>query len=273
MQRENATSCSSRFCGQAWEKRTEMGPVLEVKTFCHLDVHQSLGGHIPRSKCYVDELRYRDPGSHEEADNGSMQETDAEQLTIQSGLQCSQSVDHIPIRERKWEDITANEFSHKYELGYHISKFVGRLVRHENRHDREADGAIHWRLTSQKLKFAFLKYGGDTFTDRDWIHHIWKGSNKTRFQCCQNSCNNLLYIRVVQRHIGGNLIKAELMGRVAISINCNQFFHRGCSFFQKSILEAGFVAGRKESREGRNCVLFSLGSLGCDLGGFRKLKR
>ena len=28
----------------------------------------------------------------------------------------SLSDNHIPIRERKWEDITATEFSHKYEF-------------------------------------------------------------------------------------------------------------------------------------------------------------
>ena len=69
-----------------------------------------------------------------------------------------------------------NEFSHKAELGYHVSQFVWKLARHKNRHGREADGAIHWRSISQKLGFAFPKYGGDT-TDRDWINHIWKRSN------------------------------------------------------------------------------------------------
>ena len=57
----------------------------------------------------------------------------------------SPSDDHILSNERKWEDITANEHSHKYELVYHISKSVGKLVRHENRRDRDAYGAIHWR--------------------------------------------------------------------------------------------------------------------------------
>ena len=63
MQRENITSWSSRFCSQALENHTEIGPALEVKIFCHLDVHgieiqvsstsgwyHCLGGHIPRSK-------------------------------------------------------------------------------------------------------------------------------------------------------------------------------------------------------------------------------
>ena len=103
-----------------------------------------------QSNRYVDELRYNDPEPSperlEEAGYGNMQEFDAEQPTMQSRSQCSSSDDHIPINERKWEDITANEYSSKYDLGHHVLKFVGQLVRHENRRHREADGAFHWRL-------------------------------------------------------------------------------------------------------------------------------
>ena len=103
-----------------WIKRhTETGPVLEVKTFCHLDGHGS--ETQIRSTCgddtnvwvvisrgsnnYVDDSRYKDPeyspGSFEEADYGSMQETDAKQPTLQSRPQCcSPSDDHIPINEK-----------------------------------------------------------------------------------------------------------------------------------------------------------------------------
>ena len=103
MQIVYTTSCSSRFCGHALEKRhTEIGPVLEVKTFCHLDVHGSgiqtsstsgvdtnaWGGHIRGSNRHVDESRYKDPqyfpGRLEEVDSGSTQETHAQQPTIQS---------------------------------------------------------------------------------------------------------------------------------------------------------------------------------------------
>ena len=83
----------------------------------------------------------------------------------------------------------------------------------------EADGATHWRFIGQKLRFAFLKCGGDTFTEGDWNSHIWKGSNKTRFQYCQNYCNTLLYVRAIQGHIGGDLIEPELTGHVAIPFN------------------------------------------------------
>ena len=44
----------------------------------------------------------------------NMQETDAEQPTTQSRSQCSSSDDYMLITERKWADVTANEYSHNY---------------------------------------------------------------------------------------------------------------------------------------------------------------
>ena len=45
------------------------------------------------------------------------------------------------------------------------------------------------------------------------------------------------------------------MGHVAIPFTWIQFlFHRGCWFNLKSILEAGLIAGMKESREGGQAV-------------------
>ena len=76
-------------------------------------------------EAHVDELRYKDlehsPENLEEADYGDMQEIDAEQTTIQSRSQCSSYDNHIPNNERKWENITANEYSHNYDLGRHKS--------------------------------------------------------------------------------------------------------------------------------------------------------
>ena len=263
------------FCGQALGKRhTVIGPVLEVKTLCHLHVHgieiqiSSTSGDntnvwvvISRgSNRYVDELRCKDPeyspGSFEEADYGSMQETDAEQPTIQPRPQSNSSVDFIPTKERNWEDITANEYCHKYEWDT-ISQIL-----FANWYDTKITMTeSRWR--SLKLKLAFLKHGGDTSSDSDWINHIWKGSSKTPFQCCQNSCNTSLYIRAFQGHTGGKLIEPELMGHVAFPFNWIFLVRRGCSFNLKSILEAGLITGWKECREGRQTVfLHSPGSLG-----------
>ena len=62
-------------------------------------------------------------------------------------------------------------------------------MRHYDQDERETDGAVQ----SPKLRKVFQKPGGQKFSDSDWLHYIYEGSNKTRFQCCKNSKNVLLY--------------------------------------------------------------------------------
>ena len=69
-----------------------------------------------------------------------------------------------------------------------------RLVRHVDLQERESHGAVHWTSIGPKLRYAFLKDGGDTFSDNEWIQNIWKESSKTRFQNCKNSCNDTFFI-------------------------------------------------------------------------------
>ena len=113
------------------EGRTGIGPVLQVKTICHLDIC-AIEIQIPStsgngstswvvisqgSKRHVEELRYNDPDhspeNFEEANYRSIVETRAEQPTTQSRSQCSQSQDHIPVHKRKWIDITSDEYCQK----------------------------------------------------------------------------------------------------------------------------------------------------------------
>ena len=96
---------------------------------------------------YVDELRYNHPDyspeSFEDADYGSIEETNAEQQTTQSRSQCRRFEDHILIDQRKWIDLTANEYNHKYQLEpLRFSKFVMRLVRHMDLQERESDSSL-----------------------------------------------------------------------------------------------------------------------------------
>ena len=170
-----------------WIKgNTEIGPILEVKAICHLDVHlvmvPILGLCCPEANRYVDELRYNDPDysaeCFEEADCESIEETHAEQPTTQSTTQCRQSEDHIPIDKREWIDLTANEKKSYVSVGNPYLEFVMRLVRHVDLQERESDGAVHWTSIGRKLRYAFLKHGGDTFSVNEWINNISKGSSK-----------------------------------------------------------------------------------------------
>ena len=133
-----------------------------------------------------------------------------------------------------------------------------RLVRRYDQDERETDGAVHWNSMGPKLRKPFRKAGGQQFSDSDWLQYIYEGSNKTRFQYCQNSRNILLYIRAIQGHTGGNLIAPELMGHVAIPYKWKEFlFHRGCSFDVTLILRSGLIAARRQSNEGRQTIFFT----------------
>ena len=158
------------------------------------------------------------------------------QSTSRIGFQGERSDDRIPNHERVCEDLVANESSYGYKWETQVSKFVSKLVRHENSRERETDGAIHWKFKSPKLRFKFRSDGGSNFTDRDWINFIWKGSNRTKFQYCQNSCNKLLYIRTIQGHTGGEMIQPEMLGTFS-------YFPIGRSLY--SIVDVGWTHRRR----------------------------
>ena len=85
-----------------------------------------------------------------------------------------------------------------------------QLVRHVDLQERDSDGAFHLKWMGPKLRLAFRKGGGDTFSDTHWINHIWKENNNTRFPDCKNSCDAPMYICVIQGHTGGDMIAHEL---------------------------------------------------------------
>ena len=90
-----------------------------------------------------------------------------------------------------------------------------KLLRHLDQEDRETDGAVHRKFIGPKLRHMFQERGGYTSSDAPWLELIWKGSNKTRCQCSENSNDVLLKIRDSQGHTGGEVIAPELVGRVA----------------------------------------------------------
>ena len=71
--------------------------------------------------------------------------------------------DFIPIRDRKWNDIPANENCKGYALESGISKLVMKLARHLDQEEREADGAVHWKSMGPKLGHTFQEQGGQVF--------------------------------------------------------------------------------------------------------------
>ena len=203
---------------------------------CKTNVRVVMSGSKSRD---VDELRYRES---ENLPDDVVQESVQQQEKQHS--QGESPEDHIPFHQRSWEDLPANEYSRRYSWKTQVSKSVSRLERHEHSQERGTDGAIHWKFICPKLIIRFQRDGGVSFTDRDWLNFIWQGSNKTRFQYCQNSHNRIMYFRAIQGHTGGEMISPEMLGHVLIPHNWKEFvFHRGSSFNLTSVLKARLIAG------------------------------
>ena len=47
-----------------------------------------------------------------------------------------------------------------------------------------------------------------------WLEHVYKGSNKVRFEYCETSQKALTYIHAIQGHSGG--IATDFMGHVLL---------------------------------------------------------
>ena len=135
---------------------------------------------------------------------------------------------------------------------------VSKLVRHFDQDERHTDAAVHWDTIKPVLVRGFKDHVAERFTESQWIEHIYKRSNEVGFECCETPQKASTYLRAIQGHSSGTTIAPELMGRVLLPHGWEEFInHKGCSFNKKSILEHGLVAGRKQSREGKQTVFFS----------------
>ena len=90
------------------------------------------------------------------------------------------------MKEGKWKSIPACPSFKGKSLSTAILKLVMRLMRHCDQEDRETDGAVHWNTKKPKLQRAFGDKGARKFSDKDWLQHIYEGSNKTRFEYGEN---------------------------------------------------------------------------------------
>ena len=165
----------------------------------------------------------RELGSTKMEVSWSIQETHAKQLKFLTHPVGNNSEEDVPIGDRKWNDISAYQCFKGNTFEAEASKLVMRLERHCDQNEGETDGAVHWKSMGPKMRQAFQKVGGQEFSDSDWIQHIYRGSGKTRFQCCKNSQDVLLCIRAIH---GGNVIALEQTGHVAIPLKWKEvLFH------------------------------------------------
>ena len=133
------------------------------------------------------------------------------------------------------------------------------MIRHHDQDERETDGAMHWNVILPVLKGRFRSQLEKECTDEDWLHCVYLGSIKIRFEICKDEHGELRYLRAIQGHSGGVIISPRLMNYVMIPYRWKRFiYHVGRARDQYSIAESGLVAGGKEREEGRETIFSPL---------------
>ena len=122
------------------------------------------------------------------------------------------------------------------------------MVRHFDQEDREAEGAEYGNALKSILTKRFRNDGAEKCTDSQWWNYTHKGSNRVRFECCETFQNDLVYVRAIQGHSGGETIAPDLMNHVLLTLKWKDImYHKGSIFNMKSIIADGLVPGGKES--------------------------
>ena len=113
---------------------------------------------------------------------------------------------------------------------------------------------------SSSIEKKFPKTAGERIYRRgDWLHCIYLGSVKTRFEIFRNENGELRYFRAIQCHSGGMIISPRLMNHVLIPYRWKRvIYHVGRARDQYFIAEAGLVAGVKRTKRRKaNNILHS----------------
>ena len=134
----------------------------------------------------------------------------------------------LTIDQRRWKAIPAVRTVEN--SCYWISKRVTRILRH---HDdlRESDGAIEGRKLLSLFNREERPVDVRNWGQQEWIDQLTRGSNKPRFQYCRDSMGNILYMRALQGHSGGNRVAPTLQNYVEIVYGWVEHIYRVGSAF------------------------------------------
>ena len=160
----------------------------------------------------------------------------------------------IPCHERKWIDVDPGKFSHG---GFEVSKFMIRLLRHDESVPREEDGAVRFDDLAEKFKAKFD--GTSQRSIEAWIAFLGKGGGPNkRFQYLLNPASqHLLYFRAIQGHSGGTLVEPALQDNVLLPHDFADYIcHIGNAHDMHSIIQGGSIPGEKKSQEGQGVSVF-----------------
>ena len=162
----------------------------------------------------------------------------------------------IPSRERKWMDINPGTYS---QGCFEVSKFMIRLLRHDQPVPREDDGAVRFEDLAEKFK---AKFGGISHWTVDAsITFLAKGGGpKKSFQYCLNlnSSKHFLYFRAIQGHSGGTLVDPALQDNVLLPNDfADYIYHIGNAHDMHSIIQGGLIPGGKSLKRDRQALFFT----------------
>ena len=101
----------------------------------------------------------------------------------------------ITKEHRIWIIIPGYQKCKRDSLETRISKCVTNMVRHHDQDERETDGARHWDGVLSVLKGKFQNQLDKEFTDEDWLHCLYLGSIKTRFEICKENGELRFFVR------------------------------------------------------------------------------
>ena len=149
----------------------------------------------------------------------------------------------IPFNERIWIDIVPS----KQDFDSHnLSKRVINLLRHNQKVNREQDGAVQF----YKIKFLIRDYSLSTqnWSDNRWLACLTAGGGpKRRYQYCSDSVGSIIYLRALQGHSGDSIIDLAMQDHVLISPGIFPYiYHVGSNFNISSILSNGLIPGGQE---------------------------
>ena len=109
-----------------------------------------------------------------------------------------------------------------------------RILRHRGLIEKQRE---QWNGTNCYTCFIYVIQTPPRWTNQMWIDHLHKGSNKKRFQYCPNS---------------------DGLDDIEIPYNWSEYIHHvGSSLDPHSIIQSGLIAGRKNTKKGRQAVFFT----------------
>ena len=129
------------------------------------------------------------------------------------------------------------------------------MVRHHDQDERETDGVRHWDGVLSVLKEKFRNQLEKEFTDEDWLHCLYLGNIKTRFEISKDENGEIRkFFDPRSLRWNDHVTETDELHHDSLQVEAI-YLSRGSS--TKSILHCrNWISGRR--KEGRQTIFFTL---------------